>query len=133
MVLRRQAAPYSIDAIFIDAICVGALCCGDRTLPSDMPTKNITASKTAITPSFVGGVSLRICLFKSSWSYWFIFAVPIFVHRKRYKRSAVSLTGRGTNIGFLSYTLLNDGIDHQFKKISVGQCGVAGSRGLPVA
>ena len=50
----------------IDAICVGALWCGDRTLPSVMPTKNIAASIKAITPSCRGGVSLRICLSKSS-------------------------------------------------------------------
>src|SRR6516164_2853231 len=53
-------------AYSIDAICVGALWCGDRTLPSVMPTKNIVASIKAITPSFLGGVSLRICLSKSS-------------------------------------------------------------------
>ena len=34
-----------------DAICVGALWCGDRTLPSVMPIKNIAASIKAITPS----------------------------------------------------------------------------------
>src|SRR6516164_956040 len=57
----EPSAPYSIDAI-----CVGALWCGDRTLPSVMPTKNIAASITAIAPSLLGGVSLRICLSKSS-------------------------------------------------------------------
>jgi len=61
---RAEARPYSIDAISIDAICVGA--CGDKTLPSVMPNKNITASIAAITPLFLGGVSLRICLSKSS-------------------------------------------------------------------
>src|SRR5262249_48369610 len=58
--------PYSIDANCVDAICVGALWCGVRTLPSVMPTKNIVASITAITPSLLGGVSLRICFSKSS-------------------------------------------------------------------
>jgi hypothetical protein len=57
-----------------------------------MPTKNIAASITAITPSFRDGERLRICLSKSSWSYRFIFAVPIFVHRKLSKTAVVSLT-----------------------------------------
>jgi hypothetical protein len=42
-----------------------------------MPTKNVAASNTAITPSFCGGLSLRICLSKSSWSRWSILEVPI--------------------------------------------------------
>jgi hypothetical protein len=57
-----------------------------------MPAKNIAASITAITPSFRGGESVRICLFKSSRSRRSIFAVPIFVHRKRGKAAVVSLT-----------------------------------------
>jgi len=66
---RAEARPYSVDAISIDAISIDAICvgaCGDRTLPSVMPNKNITASIAAITPPFLGGVSLRICLSKSS-------------------------------------------------------------------
>jgi hypothetical protein len=63
-----------------------------------MPTKNVAAIIRAITPSFCGGDSLLICLSKSSWSYRFIFAVPIFVHRKRCKPTAVSLTDRAEQI-----------------------------------
>jgi hypothetical protein len=73
-VIGTKRARYSNDAI-----CVGALWWGDRTLPSVIPTKNITASITAIAPSFRGGLSLRICLSKSSSSRWFILEVPIFV------------------------------------------------------
>jgi hypothetical protein len=54
---RSACCPY-----FIDAICIGSLWCGDRTLPRAMPTKNIAANITAITPSFRGGPSLRVCL-----------------------------------------------------------------------
>jgi hypothetical protein len=43
------------------------------------------------------------------------------------------LTGRGTNIGFLSCPLFNDGIGHQFKEINVSHYGDAESRGLAVA
>jgi hypothetical protein len=74
-----SAGLYSIDAICVDAICVGSLWCADRTLPRVMPTTNITASITAITPSFRGALSLRICLSKSSWSRRSIFTSPIFV------------------------------------------------------
>jgi hypothetical protein len=84
---QRKGSAYSIDAI-----CVGSLWCGDRTLPMAMPTKNIAASITAITPSFRGGERLRICLSKSSRSRRFIFTVPIFVYRKRSKTAVVSLT-----------------------------------------
>jgi hypothetical protein len=74
-----------------------------------MPTKNIAASITAITPSFRGGENLRICLSNSSWSRLSIFAVPIFVHKKRGKAAVVSLTVAehifgfrcGTNIVFV--------------------------------
>jgi len=57
-----------------------------------MPTKNIAASIRAIAPSFRGGLSFRVCLSKSSWSYRFIFEVPKFVHRKRSRTDAVPLT-----------------------------------------
>ena len=74
-------------AYSIDAICVGSLSCGDRTLPSVIPTKNITASITPISPSFRGGLSLRICLSKSSSSRRFILEVPIFVPNETQLRS----------------------------------------------
>jgi hypothetical protein len=74
----KRHSPYSIDAI-----CIGALWGADRTPPIAMPTKNIAASITAITPSFGGGPSRRICLSKSSWSRRSIFEVPIFVCAKR--------------------------------------------------
>src|SRR6516225_10660624 len=57
-----------------------------------MPTKNIAASIRAIAPLFRGGLSFRVCLSKSSWSYRFIFEVPKFVHRKRSRTDAVPLT-----------------------------------------
>src|SRR6516164_7877733 len=50
----------------IVAICIGSLWCTDRRLPTVIPIKNIAATITAIAPSFRGGVSLRICLSKSS-------------------------------------------------------------------
>jgi hypothetical protein len=78
LILVNAEAPYSIDAI-----CVGSLWGSDRTPPMATPTKNIAASNTAITPPFRGGVSLRICLSKSSRSCWSIFDVPIFVRAKR--------------------------------------------------
>ena len=56
-------SPYSIDAI-----CMGSLSCAESTPPRAIPTKNIAANITAIAPSFRGGLSLPICLSKSSWS-----------------------------------------------------------------
>jgi hypothetical protein len=57
-----------------------------------MPTKNIAASITIITPSLCGGVSLRICLSKKFPITSVHFLGPHFVHRKRSKAAAVSLT-----------------------------------------
>jgi hypothetical protein len=96
---RRSArCPYSIDAI-----CIGSLWCADRTLPRAMPTKNIAAIITAITPSFCGGPSLRICLSKSSWSRRSIFEVPIFGLCETRQNCRCSTDRRGTNIGFLDW------------------------------
>ena len=75
----------------IDAICVSSVWCGNTTPPMAMPTKNIAASITAITPSFRGAVSLPICLSKSSRSYRSIFTSPFFVNAKRKKPAAVPL------------------------------------------
>jgi len=68
----------------IDAICTGWLWCVDRTPPTPIPTKNNAASNTAIAPSLRGGLSLRICLSKSSWSRRSIFEVPIFVPLRKF-------------------------------------------------
>jgi hypothetical protein len=46
--VRRTTAP----AYSIDAICIGSVFSSDSTLPSVMPTKNIAASNTTITPLF---------------------------------------------------------------------------------
>jgi hypothetical protein len=84
-----------------------------------MPTKNIAASNTAIAPSFGGGVSLRICLSKSSRSCRSIFDVPIFVRAKRDNTVTVPLTADGTNIGVplsVGQSAANGGIGHQISK-----------------
>src|SRR6266436_6584913 len=84
-----------------------------------MPTKNIAASITAITPSFQGGLSLRICLSKSSWSRRFIFEVPILSTRNATKLPPFHTPSR-KRIGFLDLKAIipaNGGVSHQFKEI----------------
>jgi len=69
---------------------MGSLLSGDRALPKAMPTKNIATSITAITPSFRGGESLRICLSKSSWSRRSIFTSPFLFKGNAEKLLSVS-------------------------------------------
>jgi hypothetical protein len=63
------------------------------------PTKNIATNIVAITPSFRGAVSVRICLCKSSWSCRSIRRPHLWFHRKRAKTAAVSLTSRNGTPG----------------------------------
>jgi hypothetical protein len=63
LALLRRTNPTAVYST--QAICICSLWCGDKTPPTAMPTKNIAASNTAITPPFSGGKSLRICLSKS--------------------------------------------------------------------
>jgi hypothetical protein len=69
-------SPYSFSPYSIDAICMGSLSCAESTPPRAIPTKNIAANITAIAPSFRGGLSLPICLSKSSWSVRSILMSP---------------------------------------------------------
>jgi hypothetical protein len=106
-----------------------------------MPTKNIAASITAITPSFRGGLSLRICLSKSSWSRRFIFEVPILSTRNATKLPPFHTPSR-KRIGFLDLKAIipaNGGVSHQFKEIKAStstglrRAGVCQSLGAALA
>ena len=97
-------APYSIDVI-----CACLVSCSDSTPPRVTPTKNITANNTAITPSFRGALSLRICLSKSSRSCRSIFYVTNFC-RCRTQRNKTQQNGRrslivGNISAFLNFRL----------------------------
>src|SRR5437868_4863505 len=120
---------------------MGSLSCADRTPPRAIPTKNIAANITAIAPSFRSGLSLPICLSKSSWSrrsilrspFLFIGNVPIFVHREHRERGntvAVSLTALEQTLGSRLRGAKNDGFSRQFKKIMHQSERSAGIRGL---
>ena len=67
-----------------------------------MPSKNIAASIIAIMPSFRGGVSLRICLSKSSQSRRSILRSPFCLCETR-QNCRCSTDRRGTNVGFLDW------------------------------
>jgi hypothetical protein len=85
-----------------------------------MPTKNIAASIIAITPSFRGGVSLRICLSKSSWSRRSILMSPFCPCETRQEcRCSTTVAERtlGSLIGGC-YSPLNDALAIDFKKIA---------------
>jgi hypothetical protein len=92
-----------------------------------MPTKNIAASNTAIMPSFRGGLSLRICLSKSSWSRRSILRSPFCLCETRQNcRCSTDCAGTlGSLIGG-AYPWPNGGVGHQFRKIkhqSAQGCG----------
>ncbi len=96
MLLRRTKRNSTNPSMrFVSAQVFGS----DRTLPRVIPTKNIAASNTTITPSFRGGLSLRICLSKSSWSYRSILMVPNFVRAKRGNIAPVPLTVAEQTLG----------------------------------
>jgi hypothetical protein len=69
---RKSAAVTSCDAV-----CIRLLVRANRTSPIAIPTKNTAMNPTPIMPPFRGGLRLnpRSCLFKSSWSRWFIFQI----------------------------------------------------------
>jgi hypothetical protein len=98
-----------------------------------MPTKNIAASNTAITPSFRGGPSLRICLSKKFLVASVHFDVPNFVRAKRGKPAAVPLTVAELTLSSLiggAYPWLMVALAIKFKTIkhqSAQGCGEQGS------
>src|SRR5215469_14683284 len=97
-----------------------------------MPTKNIPASNTAIAPSFRGGLSLCICLSKSSWSRRSIFTSPFLSERKRDNAVTVPLTAQEQTLGSFDWDAnphLNDGIGLELKKIKHQAAQGRGERG----
>jgi hypothetical protein len=122
----------------IDAICAGSVSCSDSTPPRVIPTKNITASNTAIAPPFRGALSVRICLSESSWSCRSIRRPHLWFHRKRGKTSTVSLTSRNGTPGTpgSAYWGANPcsmvALAINSKRQSVNSTGAAESKGLSV-
>ena len=139
---KKRTLPAPSEGLFAgpaystDAICIGSLWCADRVLPRVMPTKNIAASNTTITPSFRGGVSIRICLSKSSWSCRSILMSPFVLIGNAAKLPPVSLTVAGRTLssligGTISRSKMPLAINSRRK--SINQHRAAESKGLSVA